>query len=574
MRLRHSGSWFLAGLLLLTAHRAVFASGRSPQSDSSPPALIALPSSTDAPAGAAVRRLSIDDAVKLALDQNLAIQVERFNPQIEDLSVALARSSWTPVAASTFSQNNVDSPASSFLSGGQTAVSDHLFQTNVGLSQNLPWGGATYGFGWESSRLTTTNLFTNFEPTLRSNLTFQFVQPLLRNFKIDGLRQQFLVSKKNREMSDIDLQQTVVDTVRRVKNAYWEYVYSIAALETQRQSLGLARESLRNNRSRVEIGTMAPIDIVEAEAEVARREEAVIVGETAIALAEDQLRALILDPAAPDFWNVELEPTDGPPADMQTVDINMAVRNALDKRTDLRQGRKTLETSEINIRYFRNQTLPDLNAQVDYGLSGLGGTELVRGDGFPGPVIGTVDRGFGSVLGDLFQNRFPAWTVAVTIGYPLGVSTAEAGLARSRLQYSQAQTQLRQLQLQVATEVREAGRLVNTNLKRVEAGRAARQLAQRRLEAEEKKFAAGMSTSFFVFQAQRDLTQARNDELRAILDYSRSLTDFETVQETSLVGTRVVVTTAGSGTLTGSNGSGATGNAQGGNSQAFGLFNR
>ncbi len=558
MRQQPSCALYLALAVVLGLLAPVSASGQSPQTNT-PQTTISIPEGTEPPPDAPVRRLSIDDAVALALEQNLSIQVERFNPQIQDLVVAQSRTGWTPFASTTLVTNSVDSPASSFLSGGQTKVSADQFQSNVGIQQNLPWGGGGYGVSWDSSRLTTTNEFSNFNPTLQSNLGFQFVQPLLRNFKIDTLRQQYLVSKKGREMSDVEFRQTVAGTVRRVRNAYWEYVYAIAALDTQRRSLDLARESLKNNRSRVEIGTMAPIDIIEAEAEVARREEAVIVAETAIALSEDRLRALIFEPASPDFWKVKLEPTDVPAAEMQAVDIAGAVRTAMDRRTDLQLARKTLETSEINIRYFRNQTMPDLNAQVNYGAAGLGGTELIRGDGFPGPVIGTVERGFGSVMSDVFHGRFPAWTAGVTIGYPIGQSNAEAGLAKSRLQYSQSETQLRQLQLLIATEVREAGRLVNTNIKRVDAGRASRQLAQRRLEAEEKKFAAGMSTSFFVFQAQRDLTQARNDELRAILDYSQSLTDFETVQETSITGITVPITTAGFGSvISGSTNSNAT----------------
>jgi len=140
-------------------------------------------------------------------------------------------------------------------------------------------------------------------------------------------------------------------------------------------------------------------------------------------------------------------------------------------------------------------------------------------------------------MGDIFTKDFPTWTLGVTVGYPIGTSSAEANLARSRLEQSQSGLQLRSLELQTATQVRDVGRQVNTNLKRVDATRAARELAQRRLEAEQKKFTVGMSTSFLVFQAQRDLAQARNSELRAILDYNQSLVDFEAVQEISLVST-------------------------------------
>jgi outer membrane protein len=494
---------------------------------------LAQPATPPAPM---TRRLTVEDAVKLALEHNLGVQVARVNPQLQDLSIASARANWAPTLTSTTVNSSTDSPTNSFLSGGQgPKISDDRISSNVGVAQILPWG-ANYSVGWDGVRSTTTNIFSNFSPQLRSSLALSYTQPLLRNFNIDGIRQQLQLNIKNREISELDLRQTIVGTTRSVRNAYWDLAYAIGSLAVTKQSLELARESLRNNRARVEIGTMAPIDIVEAESEVAQREEAVILAEAQIQRAEDNLRALIYDPVMPDFWNIRIEPAEIPPFEPITVDTDAAVRTALDRRTDLQQTRKTLEANDVNIRYFRNQTLPDVSASFDYGLTGLGGTQFVRGEGFPGPIIGRTQRNFGSVLSDLFANDFPNWAFTVNISYPIGTSTSEASLARARLQNSQSQTQLKNQQMQVATQVRDAARQVQTNQKRVEATRASKSLAERRLEAEEKKFQAGMSTSFFVFQAQRELSQARANELRAITDYNRSLVDFETVQEAPLGG--------------------------------------
>jgi outer membrane protein len=498
-----------------------------------------------------VRRLTIEDAVKLGLEHNLGVQIARIDPQVQDYNIAQARANWAPSFTTALQNSSTDTPSNSFLSGGQgPKISDDRFASNVGVAQLLPWGGS-YSVGWDSSRSTTTNIFTNFSPQLRSSLALSYSQPLLRNFNIDSVRQQLLVSQKNREIADIDLHQTIAGTSRNVRNAYWDLSFAISSLEVQRQSLELARESLRNNRSRVEIGTMAPIDIVEAEAEVAQREESVILAEAAIQRAEDALRALIFDPAMPGFWETRIEPADAPAFQPVAIDVDAAVRTALDRRTDLRATRKTIEANDVSIRFFRNQSLPDVTANFDYGLTGLGGTQFLRGEGFPGPIVGQTQRSFGSVLSDLFANDFPNWAFTVNISYPIGMSTAEAGLARARLQNSQSQVQLKNQQLQVATQVRDVGRQVLTNQKRVEATRASRQLAERRLEAEEKKFQAGMSTSFFVFQAQRDLSQARANELRAVTDYNRSLVDFETVQEAPLGGggsVAGIVNTGGVGT--------------------------
>jgi outer membrane protein len=505
-----------------------------------------------------VRPLSIDEAVKLALEQNLNVQVERLNPQLQDLAIAQARTSWTPAFTAGFVGRRADSPPSSFLSGGNDKITDTNTGGVLGVQQLLPWG-MSYNVTWDNARATTNNIFTSFNPTLRSNVDATVVQPLLRDFRMNSARWQLLLSQKGREIADVDLQQTIALTIRNVKSAYWDYKYAVASLDVARQSLELAQESLRNTRSRVEIGTLAPIDVVEAESEVAQREEAVILAEASIGQSEDRLRALIFDPSTPEFWNLRIEATDAVPFQVQAVDVDAAIRRALSERTDLAQSKKSIERTSISERYYRNQTLPDLNLQVDYNATGLAGTQLVRGEGaFPPPVIGEAVRSYSSLLGDVFGNAFPTWQFSVNVTYPIGRSNAEAALASTRLQVRQANTNLRNLELQVATQVRDAGRQLVANSKRVDATRAARVLAERRLEAEEKKFAAGMSTSFLVFQAQRDLAQARNNELRATLDYTKSQVDFETVQVAPVGGVSSFSSTASIG-ATGGSGAGTLG---------------
>ena len=487
-----------------------------------------------------VRRLTVDEAVRLALENNLGVQIARINPQLQDLTVALARSAWTPTFNTTVQGSNVNIPNSGFLSGattGQTKTTNGRLASNVGLQQQTAWGGS-YSVGWDSVRSTTTNVFSNFSPQLQSSLSINIRQPLLRNFGIDTLRQQVIVSEKNREISDIEVDQTIATTSRAVRNAYWDLAYANASLAVQQQSLDLARESLRETNSRIQIGTTPPIDAVEAEAEVAQREEAVIVAQAQIENAQDALRTLVFNQAAPDFWTARIEPTDLPAFQPAAVDVDGAVRNALQMRTDLLQARKSLEENDINVRYFRNQTLPDVTATFDYGLTGLGGTPVSRTTGFglPTPTTSATARSFASVLGDLFGNQYPNWTLGLNISYPIGRSQQEANLARARLQSSQAVTQLKNAELQVVTQVRNVARQVQTNAKRVDSTRVSRSLAEQRLDAEQKKLAAGTSTNFIVFQAQRDLAQARNNELSAILDYDRSVVDLETVQRAPVAG--------------------------------------
>jgi outer membrane protein len=496
-----------------------------------------------------VRRLSVDEAVQLALEQNLGIAVERLNPQIQDMSVAQARSYWTPTFTTGMQGNLQDSPVTNALAGGQNKISDRRFTSQVGVTQILPTG-ANYSLSWNGQRSTTNNFFTNFNPLLNSYVAFSVTQPLLRNRTIDSYRQQLEVSRKDRAAADVSLQATTALTTRNVKNAYWDLAYARENLRTQQQSLDLAKRALADNEKRVQIGTMAPIDIVEAQSEVARNEESVIVAEAAIKQAEDRLRALIFNPSTPDFWTMTIEPSQSMPFAPIAVDADAAIRRAIGSRTDVQLAKNSIERSEVNLKFFRSQTLPEVNASLNYQATAVGGTTLTPLTSFP-PT--SFDRGilnqrsFGTVLGDVFSNAFPTWTFGLSVSYPIGASTQETNYSRATLQYQQAQKQLQNLELQIATQVRDAARQVQTNQKRVDSARAARDLAEQRLSAEEKKFAAGIQTSFFVFQAQRDLAQARTNEVRAIADFNKSVVDFEAIQDTSLTG-NTPITSAATGT--------------------------
>jgi outer membrane protein TolC len=552
-------------MAILTMSVSAFGqSGQSPVHLKLDGAVEAAASQAAAQTQETTRPLSIDEAVRLALEQNLGIQIQRIDPQISDVGVSQARSFWAPTLNSNLSRRSQTQASTSAFSGGATAIDNGTFATGLGVTQNLPTGGS-YTVNWNNSRFTSTSFFNSFSPQLGSNVNAQFSQPLLKNFGIDQIRQQVQTSKKLRDLSDIQLGQVITQTSRSVRNAYWDLSYAIDNLKAQQESLKLSQQSLADNRKRVEIGTLAPIDIVQAQAEVASNEAGVILAEAAIKRAQDNLRTLILDPASQDFWTTTFQPTDVAPFQDVAIDMDGAVRTAIDKRSDLRSAKNSIERSDIDIKFLRNQILPDVSAQATYITTGVGGTQLTPVDLQLAASTGVVpprqiisSRGFGNVLGDVFQSAYPDWTVGVNISYPLGTNTAQANLARARLQYQQSQTQLKNLEMQVAAQVREAGRQVQTNQKRVLSARASRELQEKKLEAEEKKLAAGMSQSFFVFQAQRDLSLARTAEIQAIADFNKSVVDFETVQLVPLGGVGGVggsnVGTAGQGAIVNTNG--------------------
>jgi outer membrane protein len=484
--------------------------------------------------------LTVDEAVVRALEQNLDIAVERLNPQAIDLSIAALEGVYRPVLTSTVGQNNVVALPTSQLVGG-TQVRQDTSTYNAGLNQALQRTGGNVLVAWNNRRQKSTNAFNTFNPQFNSTFSLLYNQPLLRGFRIDLTRQQLAVTRINREISEIQLRAIVTNTLANVRNAYWDLVASYQAVEVARRSLDLADKLVEDNRVRVEVGTLAPIDIVQAEAEAASRRQLLAQAEATWQTAELALKRLIVSGTEDPLWSSTIVPIDRPRIEPVAIDLTGAVRTALTQRTDLDQARRQLESSNVSLRFLHGQTLPGVDLSASYGLQGIGGTRVVRSGGLGGEVSSTIPGGYLDALRLIRDRDFPTWNLQVQVSYPLGQSSADASYARGKVQLRQSQAQLRALELQVATEVTNAALLVQSNLKRVEAARAARDLAQRRLEAEESKFEVGMSTNFFVVQAQRDLFDAQITELRSQLDHQKSLVDFERVQQTAGRSTSIAV---------------------------------
>jgi outer membrane protein len=474
-------------------------------------------------------KVTADEAVRMALENNLGVKADRLGPQVETYNVAAARAAYGFTFVSQTFTNSSSNLSGDFLNSG-TLTNENL-RTNGGIQQLVPWGGGRYTVGMDASRRSSNSPTDSFTPALNSTFSGSYVQPLLRNLRIDQTRQNIMVSEKRQENADIQLRQQLTQTTRQVRNAYFNLVNAIGAYEVAQQSLELAQTAYKNNQRRVEVGTMAPIDIVQAEAEVASTEEQVIVTQGNIQSAQDALRILVMNPSQPDFWTTRLEPAERPTLTPQAIDVDAAIKNALTNRTDLLTTRKQLEISDVNIRYQRNQKLPSIDLTAAYSTVGYGGTqrEFDRSS-FEPIIINQTVRSFGESLRQAFANDFKTWSLTFNVSYPLGTSQADASLAATRLQREQLTTNLRDLETLIVAEVRDAARQVATSLKRVETTQKARQLAEQNLQAQEKRLAVGLGDTFQMFQAQRDLTRQRNNELAAIISYNRALIAFEAVQ--------------------------------------------
>ena len=325
--------------------------------------------------------LTLDDAVQRALERNLDIAVQRINPLVQDMQVATANAAFLPFASSGMSVNQRTSPNRSLFDGGGLRGANIINEQGVydlGVNQRMKWGGGRYDVTWNSSRFETTSIFTTFNPSFGANMTLNYTQPLLRGFRTDPQRTELVVQRINRDISDVDLEATIVNTLTAVRQAYWELVYARAAVEVQQQALALAEQLVRDNRARVEIGTLAPIDVVQAQSEAARRRQDVAQAIQALRTNELALKQLIVGGTSDELWDAEINPTDEPQIDAPPIDLEAAIRGALDRRTDISRVRQQIDINEAQVDNLRNSTLPALDVVGSYQLTGQGGPGWCR----------------------------------------------------------------------------------------------------------------------------------------------------------------------------------------------------
>ena len=456
------------------------------------------------------------------------------------MQVATANAAFLPLASSGFGLNQATQPSRSLLDGGGlhgAPIVNDQGSYDVGLGQQVKWGGGRYDLTWNSNRQESTNTFTNFNPSLAATMSFTYTQPLLRGFRTDTARTQLVVSRINRNISDIDLEETIVNTLTDVRLAYWELVHALAAVDVQQQSLALAEQLVRDNRARVEIGMVGAIEVVQAQAEAALRRQSLAEAVRRRETNELALKQLIVTGRGDELWNAEINPTDQPRRDAIQIDLEAAIRAALDRRTDISRARRQIAINNATVANLRDNTLPALDLIGSYQLTGQGGPRLVpSGTSFEEILGGTgnvLPGGYGDAIDDIIGADYPIWSIQVQMTYPLGRSVDETAYEQARLELRQNEAQLEWIELQVATEVTNAALQIHAFQESIQAATAARKLAEEQLRAEETKFEVGLSTNYLVVQMQRELAAAQELELRAVLDYQRATIEFDRAQRAS-----------------------------------------
>jgi outer membrane protein TolC len=489
--------------------------------------------------------LSLEDAVARARDKNIDIAVARITPRLSDFSLAALDAAYRPnITSSFFNRSNTTAITNQTQGGTGDTQHTGTVSWQGGMGQNMKWHGGSWNASWTNNRIDTSNIFATRNPTYNAGLTANVTQPLLRGWRIDATRASLQTTRLSQKNDEISVQTTSTTTIANTRNAYWDLVYAIQAVDAAQNSLDISNKLVSDNRARVEIGTLAPLDVRTSEAEAANRRLTLVQTQATVRTSELALKRLIVSGTDDPLWTSSLNPTDRPPATPEPVNVDAAISRALRERTDLAQSKNSLQISDINLRNQVEATRPQLDFVGTYGLSGVGGTQFVRG-GLGGAITDTLPGNYFDALSTLGRFNLPTWTAQLNFAVPLGQSAAQANVARSKLSLEQANANLKALELQIATDVQNAALTVQSSLESVQAAQVARQLAQEKLNATQSKLDVGMSTNYEVVQAQRDFADAQNNELRAQLNYRKALVNFETVQT---VGTRGVGATVGSGT--------------------------
>jgi outer membrane protein TolC len=469
------------------------------------------------------RALSLDECIKTALKNNLGLAVEILNPEIADASISLARERFLPQLSMRYFTQSTNSPSFSWIdAAGEVSTDFNNYAAQY--QQNLPTG-ATLTASLFSYQNETNMRFQTINPRFGSTLQFDLSQPLLRNFGFRVNRREIIIAKNNREMSSSQLNQALLDTVYNVEEAYWNLVYSIEDLRVKQQSLELARDLLKKNKREVEVGTLAPIEILSAEAEVATREADILQAEALVNNNDNVLKTVINLDTDGDVRLIKINPVDLPLNTRTDISLDSALKTAMDNRPDLESLRWGIKSRDMDFVYAKNQLLPSLSFEASYWSPGISGTQILYQDNNPltDIVVGTIPGGSSDALKDAMKFRYRNWSASLLLILPMDTIFTRALYSQAKMSLEQAKLRLQNQEQQIFLEVSNGVRAVQTDYKRIQAYKAARELAEKKLEAEEKKLLVGLTTNYLVLQYQRDLENARSAELRAVIDYNLSI---------------------------------------------------
>ena len=466
------------------------------------------------------KSLPLRECIERALANNLEIRAERINPDVQTWSITGAQGVYDPVLSGSLSYQEATIPQDPGVPAQtQNALQPMKGFPTLGLAGKLPTG-ATYDFTGSDTR-NSGNVITNFTFLYTGQAGVSLTQPLLKNFGLGINSAMIRIARKSKAIAVQNFVQLVMTKVTAVSSAYYELVFAIEDHKAKVEDLSQAKELLAEDRRRVQIGVLTPLDVTQAEAGVAEREQAVILAARVIKDNENTLKRLICREVT-EFRGIALVPVDYPLVQMIQTDVAESTRTALTLRPDYRSAKETLEKQNIQIQFYRNQLWPEIDLQGSYGLNGRGHT-------------------FDSFGDNLATGNSPVWGVGLSVSFPLGNRQARSQYHIAQLDADQLLLNLKALEQDIVVQVDNAVGHVEANLKSVEAAHEATRLAQESLTAEKKKLLAGTSTTFLVLQAQAQLATVRSAEIRARADYAESLVTLDQAEGTILRKNNIVL---------------------------------
>ena len=552
--------------------------------------------------------LSLEDAISIALENNLDISVQRFTPWIAETQVLKAQAggipqtgtaqqvvlgvgpvvSFDPIFTSGLNWSRSTIPVNNpFLSGtGQVIpdITNYSANVNFGYSQGFH-SGTNVLISFNNNRSSTTSPSQLLNPSVQSTMTFTVTQPLLNGFGIIPNTRFILEAKNSLKAADSIFSQQVITTVSQVSTDYWQLVFARENVKVQQAAVGVSTKLYEDNKKQLEIGTMAPLDVLTAESQLATDTQNLIVAQTNKLQSETVLLvAITKNPLAANLNGIEIDPTTpiGLPPVVENAPMDDLVREAWQKRPELTQASLNLKNADLEVRATKNSLLPSLNLFGQYSATGLGGNQLlttstateftadlnapvVNRAGAPfvvgNPVlpgnlafVGTPTAfnttstlrpgGVGDALSNMINNNFPTYAAGLNLTLPIRNRSAQADNARALLDQRQLEVQFRSTQNQIVLGVRNAAIALQQGRAQVAAASKARELAQQTLDAEQKKYQLGSSTSYNVVLRSRDLTAAEGTELQAKVNLEIAEVNFNQAMGRTLEANHIVVASA------------------------------
>jgi outer membrane protein len=467
-----------------------------------------------------VQPITMADVVQMALQNNYDVQIARSNPDIARFNLEGSYSAWEPAFTASGVHQYSKSPPGGFqvingtvFQSGGSETEGETFTAGIG---GLAPTGLQYGINGRASRSVAVTFPPNTANPFdtHANWTLDLTQPILRNFWMDGPRRDILINKKRLKISEWQLRRQLITTIANVEAAYYDLIQSRENIKVQRAALEYANQLLRENKKRVEVGALAPLDEKQAEAEVARAVANLLVTEQSYAVSLNSMKNLVTQDFA-NWMNVVLDPVETLVAIPAQPELAESWKRGLTLRPELQEARLNIEAQDITIKFLKNQVWPQLDIVGSYGLAG-------------------VERTYSSAIEEATKDNSPSYTYGAQLSIPIGNRSARYNLKAARVSSKQLLLDYKQLEQTIMVGIDNAIKLLQSRFQQVEASRQARLFAQDALAAEQKKYENGKSTSFLVLQAQRDLTSRRFEEIQALADYNRALSGLAAAEGATL----------------------------------------